>query len=359
MKNKGQYTSGRKLDHIRICVDEDVERGWSGFDDVRLVHNALPGCDLDRIRTETEFLGHRFEIPLFIAGMTGGHPESKEINRRLARAAEEFGIGMGVGSQRAALEDPSLEDTFSVVRDEAPHAFLAANLGIVQLRDHGLEWVEKAVDMIDADAIAIHLNFLQEAIQPEGDHDARECVEALRELCRECTLPVIVKETGSGISAETAKACWDAGVKAIDLGGWGGTSWAAIEGIRAGEREGLNASRLVRIGHIFEEWGIPTVVSLCEVASTGGPVIATGGIRNGLSMAKAMALGADLSGMALPLLKPALNGEELLFEKIKEINQEFKVAMFLSGSCTPAELSTTRAYLTGVTRDMLQNNGGI
>lgn len=359
MKNKEEFTSARKLEHIRICVEEQIERGWPGFDDVRLSHCALPECDLDGIRTETTFLGHEFGMPLFIAGMTGGHSEAKEINRRLARAAERFGIGMGVGSQRAAIVDPALVDTFSVAREEAEHAFLAANLGIVQLRDHGIEWVERAVEMIDADAIAIHLNFLQEAIQPEGDHDARGCTEALATLCRDFHLPVIVKETGSGISAETARKCWDAGVAAIDVGGWGGTSWAAVEGLRAGRQNDKRHSGLARLGEVFEEWGIPTVVSVCEAASTGGPIIATGGIRSGLHMAKAMAIGADLSGMALTFLSPSLEGEEALFTKIEEISHEFRVAMFLSGSCTLAELCNRRAYYTGKIREMLEHNGGI
>ncbi|HOP67616.1 MAG TPA: type 2 isopentenyl-diphosphate Delta-isomerase [Methanoregulaceae archaeon] len=356
MTNKEKLTPVRKLDHIRICLEEEIERGWPGFDEVHLSHCALPECNLDELTTKTTFLGHDFESPLFIAGMTGGHPETKEINRRLARAAERFGIGMGVGSQRAALVDSALEDTFSVVREEAPHAFLAANLGIVQLREHGLEWVERAVEMIDANAIAIHLNFLQEAIQPEGDHDATGCTDALASLCRDFDLPVIVKETGSGISAETARVCWNAGVSAIDVGGWGGTSWAAIEGLRAAAR---GESGLARLGEVFEEWGIPTVVSICEAASTGGPIIATGGIRTGLHMAKAMTLGADLSGMALTLLPPAIEGEEALFQKIGEINHEFRVAMFLSGSRTPAELCSTRAYFTGTIREMLEHEGGI
>ncbi|MDD1714978.1 MAG: alpha-hydroxy-acid oxidizing protein, partial [Methanoregulaceae archaeon] len=169
LEERKALTASRKLDHLRICLDEEIERGRTGFEDIRLVHNALPECDLGFIETATEFLGYSFRAPLFLAAMTGGHPDTKKVNGVLARAAEQTGIGMGVGSQRAALENPSLADTFSVVRDEAPRAFLAANIGVVQLRDHGLEWAEAAVEMIDADALCIHLNFLQEAIQPEGD----------------------------------------------------------------------------------------------------------------------------------------------------------------------------------------------
>lgn len=349
-------TPRRKLDHLRICLEQQVERGFSGFSDVRLVHNALPETDLDGIDTGTVFLSHRFASPLFIAAMTGGHPDTRELNARLARASARFGIGMGVGSQRAALEDPELEDTFSVVREEAPDAYIVANLGIVQLRDHGVEWAERAVGMIDADAIAIHLNFLQEAIQPEGDHDARGCFAALRVLCDEFKYPVIIKETGSGISADTARRCFGAGVSAVDIGGWGGTSWAAIEGARAEESPHNNHYRLISLGNAFTDWGIPTVVSLCEVARVGGPVIATGGIRSGVDMARSIALGATLSGMALPLLRPAMAGEQELFNHIGMVVDELKIAMFLTGSRTVADLKCAKTYVTGRTREMLCKN---
>ena len=185
MGDKQQFTSSRKLDHLRICAEKDVESGDAGFGDIRFVHNALPGMRYGHDRSHaTRFLGHALSSPLFISAMTGGHPGTKAVNARLARAAEHFGLGMGVGSQRAALENPELADTFAVVRDEAPHAFLVANLGAVQLRDHGTAWAEKAVEMIGADAIAIHLNFLQEAIQPEGDHNATGCLAAIEASAR-------------------------------------------------------------------------------------------------------------------------------------------------------------------------------
>lgn len=340
-------TSSRKLDHLRICCEKQVEVGSAGFEDVRLVHAALPECDLDAIRSETWFLGARLEAPLFIAAMTGGHPATTEVNRRLARVAEHFGLAMGVGSQRAALEHPDLTESFAVVRDEAPHAFLCANLGAVQLREHGAEWAERAVEMIDADALCIHLNFLQEAIQPEGDHDARGCLAAIADLCEDFRTPVIVKETGAGISKETAALIWGAGAAAIDLGGFGGTSWAAVEVERAEEKH------LRALGQAFLDWGIPTVVSLCEVAGKG-PVIATGGVRSGIDIAKALALGADLGGMALPLLKPALDGEEALTTAVSTVLQELRAAMFLTGAGSVADLRKTRAYITGTTRQMLE-----
>jgi isopentenyl-diphosphate delta-isomerase len=355
MGDKKRFTSGRKLDHLRICIESDVEQGDAGFSDVRLLHEALPDCDMSKIRTNVRFLGHEFSSPLFIAAMTGGHPETREVNRTLARAARQFGIGMGVGSQRAALEHPELEDTYSVVREEAPESFIVANLGIVQLRDHGTEWAERAVEMIDADALAIHLNFLQEALQPEGDHNAAGCFAALADLCSGFSTPVIVKETGSGISAATARRCFGIGCAAIDVGGSGGTSWQAIEGVRARESQKKEHSGLVSIGETFRGWGIPTAVSICEVNRAGGPVIATGGVRSGLDMARAVVLGADLCGMALPLLKPALEGEESLNKTIEAFLQELRVAMFLTGSGTLADLRTTRATITGVTREMLES----
>jgi isopentenyl-diphosphate delta-isomerase len=338
-------TSSRKQDHLRICAAGGVEAGFSGFSDVRLVHAALPEGSLDGVETGVRFLGHRLASPLFIAAMTGGHRDALPINRNLAAAAERAGIGMGVGSQRAALEDPELEDSFTVVREAAPTAFLCANLGVVQLREHGIEWAERAVEMIDAQAICIHANFLQEAVMPEGDHDARGCLAALGTLCRELPVPVILKETGAGISRETADRLWAAGVSAIDTGGLGGTSWARVEGIRA------PGSPAAVMGERLADWGIPTVVSLCEVAGRG-PVIATGGVRSGLDMAKALALGADLCGMALPLLAPAMESEEAVERAIDGYTRELAVAMFLSGARTVKSMRNVRTWITGMTRQM-------
>lgn len=341
-------TSARKRDHLVICCERSIETGNSGFEDVRLVHNALPECNMDTIETETQFLDRTLASPLFIAAMTGGHPDTLEVNQRLARAAERYNLGMGVGSQRAALENPKLEGSFVAVREEAPNAFLCANIGIIQLRDHGIEWAERAVEMIDADAIAIHVNSLQEAVQPEGDHDAAGCLEALRNLCEEFSYPVIVKETGSGISAGTARAIWDAGAEAIDIGGYGGTSWAKVECLRAEDPD------LVKLGNAFLSWGIPTVVSLYEVRATGGPIIATGGLRTGIDIATAIALGADLGGMALPLLRAAMESDDMLSATIDTIHRELRVAMFLTGSQTIQDLSHARAYVTGLTRQMIE-----
>ncbi|MDD1677858.1 MAG: type 2 isopentenyl-diphosphate Delta-isomerase [Methanomicrobiales archaeon] len=341
-------TSSRKLDHLRICNEDEVECGRTGFEDVHLLHNALPECDMERIDLSAHFLDFRLRSPLFIAAMTGGHPGTKEINRRLAAAAERFGIGMGVGSQRAALENSALADSFTVVRETAPHAFLCANLGIAQLRDHGVEWAENAVEMIEAQALVIHLNFLQEAIQPEGDHRAEGCLEALRILCQDFPVPVLVKETGAGISEEVARRILGAGAQAIDISGSGGTSWAAVEMIRAA------GNRTAGMGRVFTAWGIPTVVSLVETVRTGAPCIATGGLRTGIDVAKSLSLGAHLGGMALPLFRAGMSGENVLTSKIEEIHQQLRTAMFLTGSRTIADLRSVRPRITGLSREMLE-----
>jgi|LSQX01.2.fsa_nt_gb isopentenyl-diphosphate delta-isomerase len=347
IKNR-MITSSRKKEHLDICCNENIVAGRSGFDDVRLIHNALPECNMDAVDLSVRFLHHQLKAPIFIAAMTGGHPDTKQVNATLATAAEEFGLAMGVGSQRAALENPEMEDSFTIVRERAPHAFLCGNLGIVQLRDKGLEWADKAVEMIDAQALCIHLNPLQEAIQPEGDHDSVGCLEALRELCSSCRYPVIVKETGCGISWESARQIFAAGASAVDVGGLGGTSWAAVEQFRA-ENPMQRA-----LGMHFADWGIPTAVSVSEAVRAGGPVIATGGLNSGTDIAKAMALGASMGGMALALLQPAMNGYESLSEKIKQIQTEIRVSCYLTGSRNPSELLKVRKYITGITREMLK-----
>ncbi|MDD3976591.1 MAG: type 2 isopentenyl-diphosphate Delta-isomerase [Methanomicrobium sp.] len=343
---KSEFTSSRKREHLEICCENDIETGFAGFDDIRLVHNALPECKLESIDMSVRFLGHNLSSPVFIAAMTGGHPDTLQVNKNLALAAEHFNIGMGVGSQRAALENPQLSDSFTAVREAAPKAFLCGNLGAIQLVEKGPEWADKAVEMIDAQALCIHLNPLQEAIQPEGDHDSNGCLKAIDELSRTSKYPVIVKETGCGISRETAQKLWSAGVSAIDTGGLGGTSWAAVETLRAEDK------KLINLGRNFSDWGIPTAVSLIEIAGFEKPVIATGGIRSGTDIAKAVALGANLCGMALPLLKPAMENSDSLNKAIDNIHRELAVSMYLTGSKNITSLSKSRTYITGITRQM-------
>ena len=353
---KERFTSGRKLDHLRICLDEQVESGWSGFSDIRLVHNALPDINMDDLSLSATFLDRSLSSPLLISAMTGGHPETKEVNRVLGMAAEKYNLAIGTGSQRAAIEDSSLEDTFSVIRDVAPHAFVIGNLGIVQLRDHGVEWAERAVEMVDADALAIHLNFLQEAIQPEGDHDASACYDALKELCSSFSVPIILKETGCGISREAALQGFTAGISAVDTGGFGGSSWALIESYRA-DQESTAGRQLHELGSLFADWGIPTTVCLVELQSLHKPVIASGGLRTGIDIAKSIALGAVLGGMALPLLKPACSGIEALCESIDKIHQELLVSMFLTGARSVSDLRDVRYYISGEMKRILSDSG--
>ncbi len=355
-------TSNRKVEHLELCANQDVEShrdehnlSRTGFDDITMVHNALPDINIQEIDTSTELLGHKLAFPLLIASMTGGHPETRDVNEALAIAAQDMGIGVGVGSQRAALENPAMEDSFRVVRDEAPDAFVFGNLGVAQLKEYGVEGVRQAVDMIDANAMAIHLNFLQEAIQPEGDTDATGGLELIEEVCKKLKIPVIVKETGAGISREVAQKLCKAGVAAIDVGGVGGTSWAGVEVYRAQEKNEFTGEHL---GNLFWDWGIPTAVSIIESnISVSVPVIATGGIRTGIDVAKSITLGASACATALPLVRPAMKGAQEVKEILELFLAEFKAAMFLTGSATLADLTQAQIVITGRTGEYLNERG--
>lgn len=333
-----------------------MEVGENCFTDVKLVHVALPEIDKEAIDLKTEFFGYSFNYPIMIAAMTGGHPETKRINEILAESAGTLGIGIGVGSQRAALENSEHEDSFRVVRDTAPDSFIYANLGAPQLKEYGIDGVERVIEMIDADAIAIHLNFLQEAIQPEGNTDARGCLDAIKEVCTAVKKPVFVKETGAGISYAVAKKLHELGVSAIDVGGLGGTSLAAAEIYRA-RAEGDELSE--DLGILFGwDWGITTVESIVECSAIPFPipVIATGGIRNGLDIAKSMALGADLCSAALPFLEPlmARAHTDNVIKKIEKMGEELKVAMFLTGCETITGLKEVEVTVSGKMREIME-----
>jgi isopentenyl-diphosphate delta-isomerase len=307
-----------------------VQAGRSFFDDYAFEHNALPEIALDDIDVSVEFLGKRIEAPLLVSCMTGGTEAAGEINRNLARAAEDRRIALGVGSQRKAIEDPLQAASFQV-RDLAPSIPLLANLGAVQLNyGYGIAECRAAVEMIDADALAFHLNVLQEAIQPEGDTDFSGLLPKLGEVARELEVPVIAKEIGCGISGDTARALAEQGIRIIDTAGLGGTSWARIEARRADD---------VEIGELFVDWGVPTPVSIQEVAAVPGvTVIGSGGIRSGLDAAKAIALGAHLVGTAYPLLKPATVSAEAVIDRVGRIVDELRIAMLCVGTRTIDEL---------------------
>ena len=352
-EHRSSGTEDRKHDHIRIVQERDVETTGTGFGDVRLVHEALPELHYDDIDPSIEFLGHELSAPIFIEGMTGGHENTTGINRALARAAGETGIAMGVGSQRAGLEldDEGVRESYTVARDVAPDAFIYGNLGAAQLREYDLETVERAVDMIDADALAIHLNFLQEAVQPEGDTDARNCLAAIERVASDLSVPTIVKETGNGISADTARKLASAGVDALDVAGKGGTTWSGIEAYRAAA---ANAPRQQRVGTLFRSWGIPTVASTIECTAQHDRVIASGGVRTGMDVGKAIALGALAGGLAKPFLQPALDGSEAVVERIEDLIAELRTTMFVTGSASIAELRQAEYVLQGETREYVE-----
>jgi isopentenyl-diphosphate delta-isomerase len=345
-------TSSRKLDHIRICLEQQVESP-SFFGDLVLVHKALPEIDARDIDTSCLFLGKKVKAPLMISAMTGGHPDTKDINTNLAIAAQEMGVAVAVGSQRAALEDPSLEDTFSTVREHAPDVPVIGNIGAVQIRQSGNQGIEHLREMIDADAVAVHLNFLQESIQPEGERDASGVLKAIRSVSSG-PIPIIVKETGAGISYEDASLLVRAGVGIIDVAGVGGTSWSGVESYRA-EARGDEQSR--EMGRLFWSWGIPTPVSVVECSASGAEVIASGGVRSGMDVARSLALGAKMAGVALPLLGPAKRSSEEVVKTIQSYLRGLRISMHLSGCSNLQELRGAPILVLGRTREMLEQRG--
>lgn len=345
-------TSSRKMDHIRICLEKPVETSPRPFDDLMLIHRALPEISDSEIDTSCLFLGRRIKAPLMITGMTGGHPEAREININLALAAQEIGVAIGLGSQRAALEDPKQVETFSMVREVAPDVPIVGNIGAVQLRDFGSEVLDRLAEMIDADAMAVHLNFLQESVQPEGDRDASRVLEAIASA--RSSVPVIVKETGAGISGEVASELLDAGVKIVDVSGVGGTSWSAVEALRAEEVGDIESHNM---GNIFKSWGISTPVSVVECVAAGAEVISSGGIRNGIDVAKSLALGASMSGMALPMLAPANRSPMEVERALKGCIRALRMSMFLTGCRDLSKLRSARVMILGRTREILEQRG--
>ena len=327
--------SSRKSDHIRINLDEDVRSGLTtGLERYRFIHRALPEIDLDAVDLTLTLFQRCLRAPLLISSMTGGTEEASRINRTLAEAAQATGIAMGLGSQRAGIEHPELADTFRV-RTVAPDILLFANLGAVQLNyGYGLDECRRAVDMIEADALILHLNAVQEAVQPEGDTRFAGLAHKIEQVCRALSVPVIAKEVGWGFSEEDVRLLTQAGVSAIDVAGAGGTSWSQVEMYRA-ETESQK-----RLAAAFIDWGIPTADAILNVrrAAPHLPVIASGGLRSGIDIAKCLALGASLGGMAGPLLKAAAQSVELTVQTIEEIQREIRVCMFAAGVGNIGEL---------------------
>lgn len=329
----------RKADHIRINLEEDVQfpRLTSGLERYRFVHQALPELDLADIDTGLELFGRRLRVPLLISSMTGGTDEAHRLNLRLAAAAQAHGMAMGIGSQRAALEKPELAATFQV-RSAAPDIPLLANLGAVQLNyGYGVDECRRAVEMVEADALVLHLNVLQEAVQPEGDTRWAGLLGRIEAVCRALEVPVVAKEVGWGISEQAARQLAEAGISAIDVAGAGGTSWSEVEYHRA------PTAFHARVARAFADWGIPTAESLLMVqrAARDLPVFASGGLRDGIDIAKSIALGATLGGIAGPFLKAADRSTKAVSEFIDELTRQVRIAMLCSGAHNIAELQQT------------------
>jgi len=329
----------RKADHIRINLEEDVtfDRLTDGFEHYRFMHQALPELDLAEVDLSTTLFGKRLEAPLLISCMTGGTEQARQINRNLAAAAQQYGIAMGLGSQRAGLVHPEKADTFKV-RDVAPDILLFANLGAVQFNyGYGVDECRRVVEMIGADALVLHLNPLQEAVQPEGDVNFSGLAKKIEAVCRQIEVPVIAKEVGWGMSERTARLLVDAGVAAIDVAGSGGTSWSQVEMFRAPTE--LHR----RVAATFRDWGIPTSESIQIVrrAAPDLPIIASGGLRSGIDVAKSIALGADIGGMAGPFLKAAAVSTEAVCDMAEETIRVLRIALFAAGARSVAALRQT------------------
>ncbi len=319
-------TGHRKDDHLRITFEEDVSFDvlTTGFECYRFVHQALPEIDMDQVNTRTKFLGRQLTLPLLISSATGGTPRAGQINQMLAEAAQEAGIGMGLGSMRAALENSDMHWTFQV-RRYAPDVLLLANLGAVQLNyGYGPDDCQRLIDMVEADGLYLHLNPLQEALQPEGNTQFSGLLRRIEAVCKALKAPVIVKEVGWGLSRQAARQLAEAGVAALDVAGAGGTSWSQVE---------MHRSQNVvqrEVAAAFRDWGISTATTLRMTREVAPdiPLIASGGLRTGIEMAKALALGADMAAIAGPLIKAADVSPQALHDYIEIIRRQLRVAMF-------------------------------
>jgi len=323
----------RKDEHLDLCLEQDVEaqQVTPGFDRYRLPHRALPDLDLAAVDLGAELAGRPLRMPLVITGMTGGSTRAGEVNQALARVAQRTGVGLGLGSQRAMIEHPELAWSYQV-REQAPDVPILANLGAVQL-NRGVTPAQCAevVQAVDADVLCLHLNALQEAIQPEGDRDFRGLDDPIRAVVEAVSVPVLLKETGCGISGETATRAAALGCAGVDLSGVGGTSWSRVEALR--QQDPLFRA----VGEAHRDWGIPTVESLIEVraAIPRHLVIASGGVRSGTQMAIALALGADLCGVALPVLRALAESEDAAVALLDRYREELRVALFCCGAADP------------------------
>ncbi len=344
----------RKNDHIILSVEKNVEFDYKTtfFEYVEFIHNAVPNISLEDVDLSTYFIGYNLEAPIIIAGMTGGTSLAYKINKNLARVAQELGIGIGVGSQRIALEKSEVVESFSVVRKIARDVPVIGNIGASQLvKGLSIDDFNRIGEMIKANAIAIHLNPLQEAVQVEGEPDYTGILERIEYFVKNSSYPIIIKETGAGISKEVAKDLVRIGVSIVDIGGSGGTSFSKIEAYRASD------AFFRKIATDFAEWGIPTAASILEVRSVSNNLflISTGGLRNGIMMAKALRLGADICGVALPMIRAVYTGGfEKALETMKIFIKELRIAVFLTGATNVQSLKKRPIIIYGLLKDWME-----
>ncbi len=350
----------RKIQHILFAVKEDVSasKKTTLFEYIDFVHQSVPSVALEDVDLSTSFFGRRVSAPILISGMTGGTKLAERLNMEMAKAAQKLKIPMGVGSQRAALKNKSLKRTFSIVREVAPEIPIIANIGMAQVAE-GLsrEEIFEIIDMVEADVLAVHFNPLQEALQPEGDTSYYGLLDNLEKLVKESPVPVIVKQTGEGFSKESVERLLPSGIKGVDVGGAGGTSFAVIEALRS---KYLGYDELEKIAHNFSSWGIPTAASILEIRAVSPDIflIGSGGVRSGIDVAKALRLGADFSGIALPVIRSVYymgsKGAELL---LKRIIKELKITIFLVGARDLKTLKKAPIVLHGFLKDWIEQRG--
>jgi isopentenyl-diphosphate Delta-isomerase len=343
-------TENRKDEHIKVSLEKKVTSDHNYWDDIQLIHNALPEINKNDVDFSTELFNKKLGAPIIIASMTGGYSKAKKINENLAIAAEKYQLGMGVGSQRAALEKKELAETYSIIKEyDIPLRF--ANIGASQLvvwgQEKTIENAEKMIEMIDADVFIVCLNFLQEAIMPEGESNAEGVFDAIKRLAKDLKKPVVVKESGAGISYDVAEKLSNTNIAGIDVGGLSGTSFSAIEHFRA---KMIDDKLHERGGKTFWNWGIPTPTSILHVGDATDwkiPIIATGGIRNGLDVAKAIVLGADVAGIARQLLEPAMENSTNVINELDAIIKELRAAMYLVGVNNISKLHDSEWVIIG------------
>lgn len=355
-KNIPTITSERKLAHLQICLEQDVQsRGvTTGLEDISFIHKATTDLNLEDIDVSTQIFGKKLNLPLIISGMTGGHSFAQQLNNNLSQVAEKAKIGIGVGSQRAALEDISARESFEIVKRNATTTLKIGNIGAGQIvSDFSASDLKEIIRMVNADAVAFHFNPLQESIQPEGDVNLTGLMDKTKLLIQESSVPIIAKEVGSGFSEYDINRVQKVGFKGIDIQGVGGTSWSGVESIRT------SALKYKKAGEIFWDWGLPTTIStILASRNFTGAIIGSGGVRTGLDIAKLIALGANATGMALPFLFATQNQSiEKALEFIADIEYQLRIACFLTGSGSISDLRSAPLLITGKTAEILRLYG--